>query len=148
MKQSSRRKFLAGAATLGTAAMVPGIVPGMVPATASAENCEKTSAELFPLVHKVFFWLKNPESEADRKALIKGLKTLEAIETVRAIHVGVPASTEKRDVVNNSYQVSELLLFDDVEGQNIYQKHPIHLKFVEDCSHLWREVVVYDSIAV
>jgi hypothetical protein len=144
MKQSSRRKFLTGAATLGAVAVVPGIVP----ATASAKSCENLSADLPPLVHKVFFWLKNPESEEDRNALIKGLKTLKAIETVRAIHVGIPASTEKRDVVNNSYQVSEMLLFDDVEGQNIYQTHPIHLKFVEDCSHLWREVVVYDSIAV
>jgi len=148
MKQSSRRKFLAGAATLGAAAVTPAIVQAAVPATSSAKSCETGSAELPPLVHKVFFWLKNPESEKDRNALIKGLKTLEAIETVRAIHVGVPASTEKRDVVNNSYQVSEMLLFDDVEGQNIYQKHPIHQKFVEDCSHLWREVVVYDSIAV
>ena len=140
MKQSTRRKFLTGAATLGAAAMVS--------TTTSADVCEQTTQDLPKLVHKVFFWLKNPESEEDRNALIKGLKTLQAIETVRAIHVGVPASTEKRDVVNNSYQVSEMLLFDNVEGQNVYQQHPIHLKFVEDCSHLWREVVVYDSIAV
>ena len=100
------------------------------------------------LTHTVFFWLKNPDSKGDRDALIAGLKTLIAIETVRGMHIGVPASTEKRDVVDNSYQVSELLVFDDVEGQNIYQSHPIHVKFVEDCSHLWRKVIVFDSIAV
>ena len=42
----------------------------------------------------------------------------------------------------------ELLMFDDVEGQNAYQVHPIHQKFVADCSHLWSKVTVFDSIAV
>lgn len=100
------------------------------------------------LAHHVFFWLKNPNSKEDRDKLIAGLKTLEKIETVRSLRIGVPASTEKRDVVDNTYSVSELMLFDDVEGQNAYQVHPIHKKFVEDCSHLWERVVVYDAIDV
>ncbi|MBT1703232.1 Dabb family protein, partial [Chryseosolibacter indicus] len=76
------------------------------------------------------------------------LKTLRKIETIKKLHIGVPASTEKRDVVDNSYHVSELMFFDDVAGQNVYQEHPIHKKFVADCSHLWEKVVVYDSIDV
>lgn len=139
MRKSSRRKFLSSAAALGATAMVPVATSA---ATASPQQ------DLPKLVHKVFFWLKNPESVEDRDKLIAGLKTLARIETVRGIHIGIPASTEKRDVVDNSYQVSEMLLFDDVEGQNIYQAHPIHQQFVKDCSHLWRNVVVYDSIAV
>lgn len=98
--------------------------------------------------HSVFFWLINPGSKADRDALIAGLKTLAAVETVKGIQIGVPASTEKRDVVDNSFDVSEMLLFDNVEGQNSYQTHPVHLAFVKNCEHLWRKVVVYDSIAV
>lgn len=100
------------------------------------------------LTHHVFFWLKNPDSLDDRNKLIEGLKTLRKIETVRKLHIGVPASTEKRDVVDNSYQVSELMFFDDVEGQNVYQVHPLHEKFVEEYSHLWSKVVVYDSLEV
>lgn len=96
------------------------------------------------LLHHVFFWLKNPDSQADRDQLIAGIKTLAAIETVRCFHVGVPASTEKREVVENSYQVSELLGFDDVVGQDAYQIHPIHQQFVKDHEHLWSKVVVYD----
>ena len=69
------------------------------------------------------------------------------IETVRGAHFGVPASTEKRDVVDNSYSASEILFFDDTAGQKVYQDHPIHKKFVADCSHLWERVVVYDAIA-
>lgn len=100
------------------------------------------------LAHHVFFWLKNPDSKEDLEKLLAGIRTLAKIETVRAMHVGVPASTEKRDVVETSYSASELLMFDDVEGQNAYQVHPIHQKFVQDCSSLWSKVVVYDSVAV
>jgi hypothetical protein len=102
----------------------------------------------FPkLVHHVFFWLKNPTSKDDLATLLKGLKTLAQIETVRGAHFGVPASTEKRDVVDNSYSASEILFFDDTAGQQVYQDHPVHKKFVEECSHLWERVVVYDAMA-
>jgi hypothetical protein len=100
------------------------------------------------LVHHVFFWLKNPSSKEDLAKLLAGLRTLEKIESVRGIHIGVPASTEKRAVVDSSFNASEILFFDDVEGQNIYQEHPIHKQFVADCSHLWERVVVYDALAV
>ena len=100
------------------------------------------------IVHHVFFWLKNPSSKEDLTQLIEGLKTLSEIETVRAIHIGVPASTEQRPVIDNSYSVSELLFFDDLTGQKTYQDHPIHKKFVEDCAHLWEKVIVYDTITV
>ena len=98
------------------------------------------------LTHHVFFWLKNPSSQEDLQKLLAGLSTLEKIETVRKIYIGVPASTEERDVVDSSFSASELLFFDDTEGQKIYQDHPVHKKFVEDCSHLWRKVIVYDSL--
>jgi len=99
------------------------------------------------LVHHVFFWLKNPGAQADLAQLLAGIRGLAAIETVRGIHVGVPASTEKRDVVDNSYSASEILYFDDAAGQKIYQDHPLHKKFVAECSHLWSKVVVYDAVS-
>lgn len=104
-------------------------------------------AVLPQLVHHVFFWLKNPDSKEDLAALLAGIRTLVQIETVRALHVGVPASTEKRAVVESSYHASELILFDSVRDQDIYQVHPLHQKFIADCSHLWSRVTVFDSIA-
>jgi hypothetical protein len=98
------------------------------------------------IIHHVFFWLKNPDSKEDLAKLLAGLRTLKGIETVRDIRIGVPASTEKREVVDNSYSASELLFFDNLAGQKTYQDHPIHLKFVADCSHLWEKVVVYDAV--
>ena len=100
------------------------------------------------LLHHVFFWLKNPQSEADKQQLISGLKTLSGIPAIRQIHVGVLASTEKREVVDTSWDVSELMFFDDEAGQKIYQDHPIHQDFVKNCSHLWKKVLVYDAIDV
>lgn len=134
MEKQTRRAFVAGALAAGattTAAAIP-------------FKMEKKTQ----LAHHVFFWLKNPDSKEDLNKLIEGLKTLKKIETVRSLRIGIPASTEKRDVVDNSFSASELIFFDDVEGQNVYQTHPIHVKFVEDCSSLWEKVIVYDAIDV
>lgn len=100
------------------------------------------------LTHHVFFWLKNRDSKEDLRKLIEGLRTLEKIESVKKLYIGVPASTEQRDVVDASFSASELMFFDDIEGQNAYQVHPLHKKFIEECSHLWEKVVVYDSAQV
>ncbi len=101
-----------------------------------------------PVVHHVFFWLKNPSSVEDRDKLVEGLKTLAGIPIIRELHVGILAGTEKRDVVDTSWQVSELMFFDDITGQASYQTHPLHLAFVKDYSHLWEKVIVYDAMNI
>jgi hypothetical protein len=117
-------------------------------ASVAATNAGASAVSNYPkLVHHVFFWLKNPDSKEDLARLLAGLRTLAKIESVRGTHFGVPASTEKRDVVDNSYSASEILFFDDTAGQKIYQDHPIHKQFVTDCSHLWERVVVYDAVS-
>jgi hypothetical protein len=130
MEKHTRRTFMASAVALGAS-------------TAAAAIPMKEEKK--QLVHHVFFWLKNPDSKEDRNKLIEGLRSLMKIEQLRLGKIGVPAATEKRPVVDHSYSVSWLNIFDDVEGQNQYQEHPIHLKFVEECKHLWERVLVYDS---
>jgi hypothetical protein len=114
---------------------------------ASVKSEEMNSAKS-QLIHTAYFWLKNPGSQKDREQLIAGLKTLKQVPSVKALHIGLPATTEKRDVVDNSFDVSELMFFDDLEGQSAYQSHPIHQAFVKNCSHLWDRVAVKDSISV
>lgn len=116
--------------------------------TGAAGLTHAMNTESKPLLHHVFFWLKNPESATDKQELIKGLKTLAAIPTIRQIHIGVLASTEKREVVDTSWDVSELMFFEDAAGQKVYQDHPVHAAFVKNYSHLWKKVIVYDSIDV
>ena len=96
------------------------------------------------IIHHVFFWLKNPGSKEDLEHLLAGLQTLRKIKTVKHLYIGLPASTEKRDVVDNSFSASELMFFDSLADQKSYQDDPIHQKFVADCSHLWEKVIVYD----
>ena len=130
-----RRKFISLATVLTAgAASCTTIVPG--------------TREKKQLVHHVFFWLKNPSSIPDRDKLVEGVRTLKDIQTIRQMHIGIPASTEKRDVVDNSWHVSELLFFDDEDGQQVYQDHPIHQAFIKNYSHLWNKVVVYDATEV
>ncbi|TDH27399.1 Dabb family protein [Segetibacter sp. 3557_3] len=99
------------------------------------------------VVHQVYFWLKNPNSAEDLDKLLAGLKSLEQIETVNQLFIGVPAVTGIRDVVDGSYSASELIFFDDLESHDIYQVHPIHQQFINDCGSLWSKVVVYDSLS-
>ena len=96
------------------------------------------------IIHHVFFWLNNPDSESDKQKLMEGLNTLGSIDEVKVLLVGTPASTIEREVVDNSFDVSELMIFESVEAQDAYQVHPIHIEFVENYSHLWERVVVYD----
>ena len=98
------------------------------------------------IIHHVFFWLNNPDSESDKQQLMKGLNTLSSIDEVKVLLVGTPASTIEREVVDNSFDVSELMIFESVEAQDAYQVHPIHTEFVENYSHLWERVVVYDMV--
>lgn len=140
MTDRSRREFIVAGTALAT-----GVAATGSPAAASTPS-SKTSFP--PVVHHVFFWLKNPDSKEDLAKLLAGLRTLAGVDTVRGIHIGVPADTEQRGVVDGSYSASELLFFDDVAGQNAYQVHPIHKQFIADCEHLWQRVVVYDAMAV
>lgn len=131
------RSAISRRAVVGGLAAAPAV---MMSGTAAAASRTGT------LRHQVFFWLANPDSAEDRAQLVAGLETLRAIDVVRELHIGIPADTEERDVVDSTFSVSELMLFDDRDAQLAYQLDPIHQQFVADCQHLWSRVVVYDSI--
>lgn len=133
---SGNRRDILKAVTLGGAAAVSG--------AASAAP----SPDAAKIVHHVFFWLKRPGSIADRDQLIAGLRALAKIPAIRTLQIGVPAPTEQRDVIDASFDVSELMVFDSVADQKIYQDHPIHRDFVAKCEHLWGKVIVYDVMTV
>jgi len=133
MYSRSRRDFLGTATAAGTAVFAPNQL-----ITPSIKNM---------FVHHVYFWLKNPDSAEDKKKLIDGLQKLSKVKTIRSFHIGQPAPTN-RDVIDRSYSISWLVLFDNGADQESYQTDPIHLKFVEECSSVWTKVIVYDSVNV
>lgn len=128
MKDYNRRQFIAAASALAAG-----------PAMAAAAPTEDPV-----VVHHVFFWLKNKGSKTDRDKLVEGLKSLRDIPTVKKLMIGVPAATEMRGVIDNSYDLSELMYFESASDQDAYQVHPVHKAFVEKYSHLWEKVIVYD----
>ncbi len=123
-------------------------VPGPGGAAVDSSSASPAASQEAKVVHHVFFWLKRPNSIVDRDQLVAGLRALAKIPVIRSLQIGVPASTEQRDVVDASFGVSELMVFDSVADQKIYQDHPIHHDFIENCEHLWRKVIVYDMVTL
>lgn len=135
MNKSNRRKFLTT-----MAAITAGITAIGMPISSKPNK--------YGMSHQVYFWLKNPGSDKDRQELIKGIKTLGKVKTVREMHIGIVAATEKRSVIDESWSVSLLLFFDDLAGEAQYQPDLIHLDFVKNYSQLWSKVVVYNALLV
>lgn len=96
-------------------------------------------------IHHVFFWLADAGSKEALEKLTEGLQTLSAVQSIQTFHIGLPADTS-RDVIDGSYSLSWLLTFSNKADQDSYQEDPIHLKFVDECKHLWGKVIVYDTI--
>ena len=136
MKKMSRRNFIGNsskASLAGTAIFAPG------------KSIEKQMKNIF--IHHVYFWLKNTGNMADRDKLVEGLTKLSKVTTIQQFHIGKPANTN-REVIDSSYAVSWMLIFENEANQASYQTDPVHLKFIEECSHLWSKVVVYDAVDV
>ena len=98
-------------------------------------------------IHQVYFWLHDPANPEVRENFEKGLKELVTIDTIKTKHLGVPAQTP-REVVDGSYAYSLLVTFDNKEGHDLYQDHPVHKKFIADCEQYWDRVQVYDSVDI
>lgn len=96
-------------------------------------------------VHHVFFWLKEPQNQECRIQFEKGLKELISVPQIQSSHIGTPVESP-REVVDDSFTYSYMAFFKSKEDQDIYQTHPVHLKFIADCQHLWEKVVVYDAM--
>lgn len=96
-------------------------------------------------LHMVYFWLREGAGSDDAQKLAEGCRRcLTGIPGVLRLEVGFPAGTA-RNVVDNSYGVALLVEFADSAAHDIYQDHPDHLRFIEECRALWSRVQVYDT---
>ena len=95
--------------------------------------------------HMVFFWLVDDTPEVKEKFLKELKKFVKEVDEIKKVHIGPPADTD-RDVIDNTYSYNLLITFDSKKQQDIYQEHPAHKKFIENASHLWEKVLVYDSV--
>lgn len=96
-------------------------------------------------IHMVYFYLREPGNNAHASQLAQGCRThLPNIPGVLRLEVGFPAGTP-REVVDNSYGVALLVEFADSAAHDVYQDHPDHHRFIEECRSLWSRVQVYDT---
>lgn len=133
LKQSAKAMGVAGLASLGAASY------------ANPASGLFTEEGIF--VHHVFFWLKDPGNEEEKKRFEAGMKDLMGIKAIKKHYIGKAADTN-REVIDNTYDYSLLVVFKDESGHDIYQEHATHLKFIEDFQDLWEKVLVYDSVNI
>ena|ERR1700741_95987 len=96
------------------------------------------------LAHHVLFWVKPETTDQQKADFKKGLESLKGVETIVSIHIGTPAPIE-RAVVDITYTFSLMIMFNDLEGHNVYQVHPLHKAFLENCRQYFDRVVIYDA---
>jgi len=141
MKEKINRRNFVSSSSKGLA------FAGLATAAACTGTTETAKGVGSLFVHHVYFWLKQPVTPEARSKFEQALKELVTIETIVDYHLGVPAPTN-RDVIDSSYSYSLLTFYNNKEDQDVYQTHPKHLKFIEDCQDLWERVVVYDSVSI
>jgi len=110
-------------------------------------NTVQSDEEIQPstIVHVVNFWLKKDLSEKDKKNFIGFFEELRKIEVIKTLNYGIPAKTNPRPVVDNSFDYTLIVTFKDLKDITIYETHPIHLKAIEKYQHLWTKVMVKDT---
>jgi len=118
----------------------------------SAESVTKevveaiTPSKRAPLIHTVFFYLKEDVTQAQKVAFVKGLEKLGTCESISNWRIGKPAATEARDVVDNGYAYAYILEFENIEAQDAYQVDKLHTDMIEEFQDLWSGVKVFDSM--
>jgi hypothetical protein len=94
-------------------------------------------------IHNVYFWLKSGLDDEAKTSFEDGLNSLCNDPNAESGHFGKPADTH-RDVVENSYNYSLVLFFEDLPAHDRYQTSPVHNIFIDAHLSKWERVVVYD----
>lgn len=97
------------------------------------------------LFHNVYFWLKPELTPAQRAEFRRGVEALAGIKSATKVDVGAPAKTEKRPVIDDTYDVALIVQCRDVAAHDAYQVDPLHLEFVAKFKACWSRVQIYDS---
>lgn len=95
--------------------------------------------------HSVFFWLDESLSSKQKQEFEGGMRALFDIDVVKAGSYGSAATTPERPVTNNDFDYALFLEFENVEDHNIYQTHPDHQVFIDQCSQWFKTVKIFDT---
>jgi hypothetical protein len=97
------------------------------------------------LVHTVLFWLRK-DLDGDKITDFRiGLETLTKIESAEAVHIGSPAATAERPVVDTSYDFCLTVITKGVAAHDAYQVDQRHTDFINTFKDYWKKVKIYDA---
>lgn len=96
------------------------------------------------LIHSVYFWLKEGLTLDQLAEFRQGLNSLAKIDGVVALHVGTPAATPPRPVIDASYDFALLVILPNLAAHDTYQVHPLHKAFLAKFGDWWTRVAIYD----
>ncbi|MEX0843947.1 MAG: Dabb family protein [Balneolaceae bacterium] len=111
----------------------------------SNENVEESKTTVGMLQHIVYFYLNEDVTEEEKADFEEGLQKLLSIDEVYFYQIGTPGETAERDVTDHSFGYSISSWFQTMDDYMVYAEHPIHLEFIDEYSHLWADVKVFDS---
>ncbi|MBM4075052.1 MAG: Dabb family protein [Planctomycetes bacterium] len=97
------------------------------------------------LVHDVFFTLKDGTPENIQKLIDACQKYLKDHDGVVFFATGPLVPDLNRPVNDRDFHVALHVVFRDKKSHDVYQTHPLHLKFIEENKPTWDRVRVFDS---
>ena len=115
--------------------------------SARTDDKAKKAPKTAQFIHSVVLYLTKDAPTGQADAMIADAYELLAdIPSVRGIRAGKPVVKPTPDIAKTDFQVGLTVTFDNLEGLDIYIKHPLHLKYVEKHGkYLDREkLAVYD----
>ena len=104
-------------------------------------------AQLFKsgFVHSVYFWLKSDLSPEDVNRFERALQQyVDESGFATTGYIGKPAGTD-REVVDNSYDYSLIVTFDDAATHEAYQNEEPHDRFRVVAKEMAARVLIFDS---
>lgn len=127
--------------------LLSSLLIGMMACQSTETNNQPGSAEntVGLLQHTVYFYLNDDVTPEEVEQFESGLEGLLEIEAIYKAEMGIPGSTDERDVTDHSFAFSIFTWFETLEDYRVYDEHPDHLEFINAYNHLWSEVKVYDS---
>lgn len=118
----------------------------VVASIGSVISCSKSESTYGPIIHSVYFWLKeglSAEEEADFPGFFEMLRGISSVQTLK---YGKPAPVNPRPVVDNSFSYNLIVTFENIDDINNYETHPDHLAAIEKYQKYWSKVEVRDTL--
>ena len=99
-----------------------------------------------PIVHSVYFWLKEDITAAEESDFVNFFEALKKIPNIQTLKYGKPALTNPRPVVDSSFSYNLIVTFSTMDAINVYETHPDHLAAIDKYQKYWTNVKVFDTM--